>query len=233
MSSSLPQPIGPGKLVLSFFYVLGWLALLLALAGDWLWLEGWVFGLWYVVLSMTTLLHLYRRDPALLAERFRITGAPGEKPWDRYVIAGLAVGWLAWIVLMPLDAKRYAWTSVPPWLHLLGGLALVPAFFFFYRAFVDNTYASALVRIQTERHQQVVSTGVYGFVRHPMYLGGSLMFLGAPLLLGSLWGLLIGAALTLLLAGRSLGEEKMLLTELEGYAEYQKKVRYRLLPHLW
>ena len=102
-----------------------------------------------------------------------------------------------------------------------------------FRAFTDNTYASQLVRIQTERGQHVVDTGVYGFVRHPMYLGGSLMFVGGPLLLGSVCGLLVGLATVRLLILRIFGEEKLLASDLEGYKEYLQKVRYRLLPHVW
>jgi protein-S-isoprenylcysteine O-methyltransferase Ste14 len=92
---------------------------------------------------------------------------------------------------------------------------------------------SPLVRIQSERRQRVVSTGVYGFVRHPMYLGAALMFFGGPLLLGSAWGLLVGLGLVLLLMRRILLEEKLLARELEGYEAYRGKVRYRLLPRIW
>jgi protein-S-isoprenylcysteine O-methyltransferase Ste14 len=110
---------------------------------------------------------------------------------------------------------------------------LVPSGVLFLRSFTDNPFLSPLVRIQSDRKQSVVSTGVYGFVRHPMYLGATLMFLGAPLLLGSIAGLLVGAILSLLLAGRIAGEEKLLVSELAGYDEYRKKVRYRLLPFIW
>ena len=79
----------------------------------------------------------------------------------------------------------------------------------------------------------MVSTGVYGFVRHPMYLGAILMFIGAPLWLGSLYGVLVGFALTILLMVRILGEEAMLTRDLEGYREYMNNVRYRLFPLLW
>jgi protein-S-isoprenylcysteine O-methyltransferase Ste14 len=89
------------------------------------------------------------------------------------------------------------------------------------------------IRIQKDRKQTLISTGVYGFVRHPMYFGGILLFIGAPLLLGSLWGIIIGFALTLLLAGRIVGEEKMLTDDLAGYAEYKKRVQYRLIPFVW
>lgn len=89
------------------------------------------------------------------------------------------------------------------------------------------------MRIQTERGQHVIHTGVYGFVRHPMYLGASLVFVGAALLLGSVYGLLAGLALVALLILRIFGEEKLLARDLEGYKEYLQKVRYRLVPHVW
>ena len=89
------------------------------------------------------------------------------------------------------------------------------------------------MRIQSERKQQVVSTGVYSFVRHPMYLAALLLFIGTPMLLGSLYGIIIGLVVLLLLVARIIGEEKMLVNELEGYADYKKKVKYRLIPFVW
>jgi protein-S-isoprenylcysteine O-methyltransferase Ste14 len=90
-----------------------------------------------------------------------------------------------------------------------------------------------LVRIQSERGQHVIDTGVYGFVRHPMYLGASLVFVGGALLLGSVCGLLAGLAMVGLLILRIFGEEKLLARDLEGYRAYCEKVRYRLIPHVW
>ena len=121
----------------------------------------------------------------------------------------------------------------PVWLNILGIAGLAGSFFLFFRSYTDNTFLSPLVRIQEDRKQRVVSTGVYGFVRHPMYLGGCLMFLGVPLLLGSVFGVLAGLALTLLLMGRIMGEEGMLDRELEGYREYTQNVCFRLIPFLW
>jgi protein-S-isoprenylcysteine O-methyltransferase Ste14 len=135
---------------------------------------------------------------------------------------------------MPLDAKRFGWSpAFPPWLNILGGPLLVGSFFLFFRSYTDNTFLSPLVRIQEDRMQRVVSTGVYGFVRHPMYLGAILMFVGAPLLLGSLYGIPAGIALIILLMARILGEEAMLIRDLEGYREYTRNVRYRLFPFIW
>jgi protein-S-isoprenylcysteine O-methyltransferase Ste14 len=224
----------PGKIVFTLIYILVFPTLLLSLSGDWLWAEGWIFSVWFIALCFATIIHLYRHDPDLLAERYKKPGTGNQKGWDRYVVIGLLIGFIAWIVIMPLDAKRYGWTAYfPLWIKVLGFTVLLFSFFFFYRSYAENTFVSALVRIQDERKQRVISTGVYGFVRHPMYLGGILLFLGTPMLLGSIYGFLIGMAMLFLLAGRIIGEEKMLVDELEGYEDYKKKVRYRLLPYIW
>ena len=141
---------------------------------------------------------------------------------------------IVWFIIMPLDVKRFGWsTSFPVWLKVLGGVALLPALYLIYRATVENTFLSTLVRIQDDRKQQVISTGVYGIVRHPLYLGCLLMLFGAPLLLGSISGLIIGFIAFVVLVGRLIGEEKMLVTELEGYEEYKEKAPYRMIPFVW
>jgi protein-S-isoprenylcysteine O-methyltransferase Ste14 len=228
------KPLPAGKLVFAAVYILIFPVLILLLAGDWRWIEGWIFDLWFIALCAVVIVHLYSYDPALLAERYKKPGSGGQKGWDRYIVYGLVLGFALWIVIMPLDAKRFLWSpGFALGLKIAGGIALLLSSFLFYRAFADNTFVSPLVRIQQERKQKVVSTGVYGFVRHPMYLGGILLFAGAPLLLGSLYGLLIAVLVALLLAVRIVGEEKLLLKELAGYAGYQEKVRYRLVPFIW
>ena len=135
---------------------------------------------------------------------------------------------------MPLDAERFHWTkNFPLSLQAAGFVMMLLSAFFFFRSFKDNHYLSALVRLQEEKKHQVVTTGVYSFVRHPMYLGALLMFIGAPMLLASGYGIAIGIGITLLLAFRTIGEEKMLLQELDGYEEYKMKVRFRFLPFIW
>ena len=199
-----------------------------------MWIEGWIFSIWWTTLYVAVFGYLYRNDPGLLTERLRRPGTGGEKRWDTYWVYGVEVGFFAWLAIMPLDAQRYKWSPpFPLWVQAIGVIGLVLAFFFMYRAYTDNPFLSALVRIQTERAQHVVSTGVYSFVRHPAYLGGILLFIGAPLLLGSLYGVLIGVAMSFYVVARIIGEEKMLVTELQGYTEYTKKVRYRLIPFVW
>jgi protein-S-isoprenylcysteine O-methyltransferase Ste14 len=221
------------KLVATGAYLVMWPVLQLWLSGDWCWVEGWSYGLWFVALCATCIVWLYRNDPLLLAERYRKPGSGGQSRADKFIVYGLVVGFIAWIVLPALD-RRFGWTPrVPFWVEAGGGALLLGAAFFLFRSFSDNTFLSPLVRVQTERRQQVVSTGVYGLVRHPMYLGASLMFLGGPLLLGSALGLVLGLGLVLLLMVRIVGEEKLLARELEGYAAYRDHVRHRLVPRIW
>lgn len=226
--------ITPAQIVYMVVFMIAIPAIVLVLSGDWFWVEGWLFGIWYLIMDSSIVIYLYFKDPALLAERFRKSGTGGQKGWDRYFLLVIGLGFFAWLVIMPLDAKRYEWTSgFPDWLKALGGIGLLISLFFLYRSFTDNPFLSPLVRIQRERNHKVVTTGVYSFVRHPMYLGAILMFIGAPLLLGSMYGIMLGGLLSLFLVIRIFGEEKMLIEELEGYVDYTKKVKYRLLPFIW
>jgi protein-S-isoprenylcysteine O-methyltransferase Ste14 len=209
-------------------------ALTLLLAGNWRWWEGWLFALWFVGMLEFNLIYLYLKDPALLTERAKAPGSGNQKSWDKYLMTAILAIAVLWLVVLPLDAERFHWSPIfPLWLKILGGVALVPAWYLIERTTMDNTYLSARVRIQSERKQQVITTGMYGFVRHPLYLGCALMMFGAPLLVGSVYGLIISAIGALLLVGRILGEERMLVEELEGYKAYQQKVKYRLIPFVW
>ena len=209
------------------------LGLPLWLSGDWRWLEGWIFGAWWVFCFAAGGLWLHYRDPALLAERFSMPGSGGESRSDLAILIGLKVCGMAFIIVPALDV-RFGWTPrLPLWCEICGGILLLGGSFPFFRAFTDNTFASQLVRIQSERGQHVIDTGVYGFVRHPMYLGASLVFVGGALLRGYISGLLLALAMDGLLVVRIFGEEKLLASDLDGYKEYLQKVRYRLVPHVW
>lgn len=229
-----PPRITAGKLALTVIYLLVWPAAVLWLSGDWYWREAWVFGVWFVALCATCIVWLYRRDPALLAERYRRPGTGGQGRVDQAIVGGLVVGFVVWIAIMPLDGRRFDWTRhVATWLEPIGALLLLVAAFFFFRSFTDNPFLSPLVRIQHERGQRVVSSGVYQIVRHPMYLGAACMFIGAPILLRSTAGVAVGVALSSILAARILIEERLLERELAGYDEYRRQVRYRLIPWIW
>lgn len=223
-----------GQLLVTFIFILMFPAVLLVLSGNWYWIQGWIFSIWFLGLSYYTIIYLYRNDPGLLEERYKKPGTGNEKGWDKYFIYIMFPTFLLWFIIMPLDAERFSWTTnFPLTLEIIGFLLLIGSAFLMFRSYKDNSFVSPLVRIQSERDQKVVSTGVYGFVRHPMYLGGVMLFLGAPLLLGSVYGFIIGIFLSLIFAARITGEEKMLTQELEGYPEYKNKVKYRLIPYIW
>src|SRR6185503_4111254 len=144
------------------------------------------------------------------------------------------VDFLVWFAIMPLDAKRFGWSPVFPfWIKAAGTVLLVLSSIMVFEALRENTFAAPVVKIQKERGQHVVSTGLYGIVRHPMYAGAVLLFVAAPLLLGSIFGLLMGLVLIVTIAVRSIGEESMLKQELEGYKDYMKKVRWRMIPFVF
>ncbi len=211
-----------------------WFVFILFLSGNWFWIGGWIFALWFIGLMLARNIYLRRKDPELLKERSMKPGTGNQKKWDKYLMYLISAVFVTWFLIMPLDAVRFAWTTnFPVWLNAVGGILLIISFFFSYRAFTDNTFLSPLVRIQSERKQQVVSTGVYGFVRHPLYLGDVLFFIGTPLFLGSKYGLILGVVMFFLIAVRIVGEEKMMLEDLEGYADYKNKVKSRLIPFLW
>jgi protein-S-isoprenylcysteine O-methyltransferase Ste14 len=228
--------VSAGRVAGSAAYVMAWPALLFMLAGDGRWIEGWLFTIWLVGLYAAVTLWMHARDPALLAERRRpVSKDPSTAArQDRRLIVLLFLGFVAWIVLIPLDARRFGWTpAFPRPVKISGGGLLLLSSLFLFRAFYDNTFLSGVARVQTDRQQRVVSTGVYAFVRHPMYLGMVLMFAGAPLLLGSRLGLIVAAAVTIVLVVRTGREERLLAEALDGYDDYRRRVRYRLVPFIW
>jgi protein-S-isoprenylcysteine O-methyltransferase Ste14 len=225
-----PLTLGLNVVMTALFFP----AITLLLAGNWRWVEGWIFSLWLVIMILFSLVYTYWKDPALLAERTKAPGSDNQKSWDKILMVSLLIMALFWFVILPLDAGRFHWSpAFPLWLKILGGVVLVPALYLIERSVIDNTFLSAMVRVQSERKQRVITTGVYGFVRHPLYLGCTLMIISAPLLVGSVYGLIITFLAFIVLAGRIIGEEKMLLEELEGYEDYQKNVKYRLIPFVW
>jgi protein-S-isoprenylcysteine O-methyltransferase Ste14 len=213
--------------------VLGILLLFLP-AGTLAWPQGWSFLALFFGCSQATGLWLLRRDPALLAERMKSPLSANQTPRDRAIIVAIMIAFVGWLVFMALDAQRFGWSHTPPWAQVLGALLIVAAFGGWITVLRANSFAATQIRLQPDRGQTVITTGPYAMVRHPMYAYVLLLMTGAPLLLGSLWGLLFGfATFVPLLALRIHGEEAMLMIGLRGYHEYAQSVRYRLIPGVW
>jgi len=228
------QPVSLSKLVASFVYLAFFPVILFVLAGDWRWIEGWLFSVILLLMSFGTLVYLYFHDPELLRERFGSPVQESQKPWDKVLLSLFFLEFLVWFAIMPLDARRLGWSpAFPLSIKIAGTLLLLLASFLLFEALRENTFAAPVVKMQKERGQKVVSTGLYSIVRHPMYTGATLLFISAPLLLGSVYGLIMGLVLIVTIAIRSLGEEAMLKQELAGYREYMQKVKWRLIPFIF
>ena len=227
-------PVSLSKLIGSFFYLLIFPVILFFLAGDWRWTEGWVYSVIFLLMSFGTLFYLYFHDPELLKERFGSPIQQTQKPWDKVLLLLFFVEFIVWFGIMPLDGRRYAWSPpFPFWLRALGALLQILATYLVFEALRENTFAAPVVKMQKERGQKVISTGLYAIVRHPMYAGATLLFISAPLLLGSIAGLALGLVLILTIGARSVGEEAMLKEELEGYRDYMRKVKWRMIPYVF
>ena len=213
----------------SFEFLVMALALFLS-AGTVGWLAAWVFlGLLFVC-SLPITWWLLKYDPGLIEERMKLRP---QLFWDKVFIAVALVLILFWLILMPLDAVRFHLSRMPVVLKTLGALILLISLYISFLAMRENPYSSAVVRIQKERAQTVISTGPYRYVRHPMYTGACLFFLGTALLLGSWYGVLCTPVFIGLFAVRAVLEERLLRGELEGYDAYAARVKYRFFPHVW
>ena len=201
-------------------------------------MAAWTFAYWQLWVFLAVLsaglfaitLYLIRHDPVLL-ERRMLAGPKAEKHKPQKIILGLAGALFFVFSLFPGIDHRFGWSNVPTAIVVLGDAALAVAMLICFFVFRENSFASATVEIHPE--QKVISTGLYGVVRHPMYMGALLFVVGLPLALGSWWGLAFVPAIAALLAWRLIDEERLLVDSLAGYSDYRSRVRYRLVPLVW
>ena len=236
-----PHVLKPRHIILAVFYISVYPAALFVIAGDVTWTEGWIFTIIWLLWLYALLIYWIKKDPGFLRERFTLSLQKEQeeqdiqqKGWDKPIMRIFSILTIVWIVGTPLDAKRFALSpEFPVLIKVIGVIFLNSGLAIMVKAFIDNPFASAVVRIQKDRKQKVVSTGVYSVVRHPLYLAGIVLFMGMPLLLGSLIGIGCTIGMGILFALRAVKEERTLSDELEGYNEYRKKVRYRIIPFLF
>jgi protein-S-isoprenylcysteine O-methyltransferase Ste14 len=207
-------------------------ALLFVPAGTLHWPAAWVFLGTIGVLGVAGGLWLAKTDPALLAERMRSMMQNDQPAADKKFMLAFGVAALIWFVAIGLD-RRYLASGMPAAWQALGWAVLLLSTGFIMWVMRENSFAAPVVKVQAERGHRVVSSGPYAFVRHPMYSGAVLYFVGAALLLGSWWGVILSPLFAVLFAIRSRIEERALLAGLPGYADYTARVRYRLVPGLW
>lgn len=195
----------------------------------WYW-QGWAYVATFAVCSAAYTVYLAKYDPALLERRTQAGISYEQETTQKIVMGLLFTASIVFVVLPPLDV-RFGWSNVPWYVCVFGNALVVVSFYLFYLVSKVNTYAAANIRV--EQGQTVVSTGLYGFVRHPMYFAAVFLLVGTPLALGSWWTLLLVPISLPVLVARILNEEKVLMRDLPGYAEYRKKVTTRLIPLIW
>jgi protein-S-isoprenylcysteine O-methyltransferase Ste14 len=206
------------------------LGLLLFLpAGTFDYWQAWVL----VVVAISTWISgifLLRANPATLQGRMRGGPTAETRMVQKVVMGGLWLSLATMLVVSVLD-HRFGWSAVPTAISLVGDVLVAVGLAVPVLAVIQNSYAAVTVRVG--EGQKVVSTGLYGLVRHPMYTGNVIMMVGIPIALGSYWGLVFVVAGLIVLAWRIRDEENLLQEKLDGYREYTHKVRYRLVPCMW
>lgn len=202
-------------------------ALLFLPAGTLNYWQAWVWLATLFIPMGISLAYLLKMDPALLERRTRTNEV---RPEQRRIIMASVIYFLV-IFLLPGFDVRYGWSNVPIWLCLAADGVVLASYILYILVLKTNTFASRVVEV--EEGQQVITSGPYALVRHPMYLAMILMMTATPLALGSYWAMLPSILFILLLAARAKNEEELLQKELKGYSEYMQKTRHRLFPGIW
>jgi protein-S-isoprenylcysteine O-methyltransferase Ste14 len=204
--------------------------LLFATAGTVRYWQGWLFLAVFFGAAIVITAHLAKHDPALLQRR--LAGGPMAEPeTEQKIIMVFASAGFLGLLLVPALDHRFGWSMVPVPVVIVGNILVAVGFAIVLRVFRENTFTSA--RIEIAREQRVITTGPYALVRHPMYAGAFLYLLGMPLALGSYWGLLVLVPMTAAVIWRLFDEEDLLARGLPGYADYQRSVRWRLIPGIF
>ncbi|STY31405.1 Putative protein-S-isoprenylcysteine methyltransferase [Legionella wadsworthii] len=198
------------------------------------WPSAWIFLFLQGSFELSIGFWLAKHDPELLKERRSFVIQQGQKKWDKVLMVLFSILQITWLPFIAFDVAYSQENLVPLFVKIVAAILLMTGFYIFYLVFKENSYASPVVKIQKAREHKIVTTGPYHFVRHPMYSGSILYFIGIPLLLGSWHGLLITLCLIILLIIRSMLEEKALAEEFPNkYIQYTKRVRYRFIPFVY
>ncbi|WP_126599815.1 methyltransferase family protein [Dictyobacter aurantiacus] len=203
-----------------------------------LFLPAWTFNYWrawvfIVVFALSTnipALYLALKNPAALRRRMH-AGPGAESRMVQKIIITIAFLSLPGVMVFSAFDYRFGWSPVPDAISIVGDALVAIGLVLSMVVVIQNEYAAANVTVETG--QQVISTGFYGVVRHPMYSFVLILMVGIPLALGSWWGLLVLVPGVIVLAFRIHDEEQLLMQELTGYSDYTHRVHYRLLPYVW
>ena len=196
-------------------------------AGSLAFVKGWIYLATTFSLMGIGFALLYSRDKVLLEKRSKTS----EKEGPQKVFVAVSVILVSSLYVLPGLDFRFSWSRAPIWICVAGEFLLILGFLLYLLVMLQNRYASRVVEIQED--QRLIDTGLYSLVRHPMYSAMILVYIATPLVMGSYIALLPALLFPFSLAFRISNEEKVLEKGLAGYAEYKKRVRYRLFPFVW
>ena len=202
-------------------------ALIFLPAGTLHYLYGWLFVALLFVPMLIAGFVMLAKSPALLKKRL---DAKEKQATQKGVLAFSGLIFIAGFVVAGLD-HRFGWSTMPVWVVITASVLFLSAYGLYAEVMRENAYLSRTVKV--EQGQTVVDTGLYGVVRHPMYMATILLFLMIPLILGSWYALIPFAFYPGIIVVRLLDEEELLTKELPGYSEYKQKVKYRIIPFVW
>lgn len=202
-------------------------ALLFLPAGSFGYPNAWLFICLLFIPMLILGIVLFIKAPALLEKRLNVKE---KEKTQKGVVALSALLFLAGFIVAGLDF-RFGWSHIPLWGFIIASFVLLISYALYAEVMRENAYLSRTIEVQED--QKVIDTGLYGIIRHPMYAATIWLFLSIPVVLGSLWSLLCFLPYVAVIAIRMRNEEKVLESELSGYTEYKKRVKYRILPFVW
>jgi protein-S-isoprenylcysteine O-methyltransferase Ste14 len=224
------MPLGMKVALRSGGLALFLLAVIFIPAGTFNYWQAWLLLAVYAISGTFLSIAGYRRDRALFERRLD-AGPQSEQSLTQKIIVSLIIaGFFGLFILSSLD-HRFGWSTVPAVVVILGNAIVVLAMYVYYLVLRENSFASGTIEVESD--QRVIATGPYAIVRHPMYIGLLLMFVGISLAMGSYWGLIIFVAEIPVVVWRLLDEEHFLIQNLPGYAAYREQTRWRLVPGLF
>ncbi len=201
-------------------------------AGTLKWPAGWTIVCIQGIFTSATTVWLWRHNPRLLHDRLTLWNKAKPR-WDKFVVAANVVLSAMFLLLPGLDAVRFQWSHVPGALRITGLVMYLLFLLLLANVVRTNTFLFPIGQIDRERGHHLIDRGPYGYIRHPMYAAIMGYLLCIPLILGSAYTLLVAAAMTGVFVFRTYFEDKTLHRELEGYADYAQRVRYRIVPGIW
>jgi len=193
--------------------------------------QGWICLALMVIGFSAITAYVAKRTPSLIRRRMK-TGA-GTPAWDRVFVIALQFFFVGILIVGGLDAGRYRWSSLPPWVQAAGMMLMIGGMLLLAWAMGQNPHFETTVRIQSDQHHRVIDGGPYRIVRHPGYVAGIVLLLGMALVLDSAWALVPAILSALNLVGRTCAEDRFLHKNLNGYRAFSERTRYRLVPGLW